>query len=106
MPVPAARAHETANLAALVRAAAPGAALPPDAELRTEWFFAPGEVEEGERTWESWGLDAQSVALFLGARAEKGWTRPGSWSWRRASPPRDARPCSSAAPPSAASWKA
>jgi heptosyltransferase-3 len=71
VPVPAARAHETANLAALVRAAAPSASLPPDAELRTEWFFAPGEVEEGERTWESWGLDAQSVALFLGARAEK-----------------------------------
>ncbi|MDX6771163.1 MAG: glycosyltransferase family 9 protein [Elusimicrobiota bacterium] len=71
VPVPAARAHETANLAALVRAAAPGAPLPPDAELRTEWHFAPGEVEEGEATWASWGLDAQSVALFLGARAEK-----------------------------------
>lgn len=71
VPVPAVQAHETANLAALVRAAAPGATLPSDAELRTEWHFAPGEREEGERLWESWGLDAQTVALFLGARAEK-----------------------------------
>ncbi len=71
VPVPAVQAHETANLAALVRHAAPGAALPPDADLRTEWHFAPGEREEGERTWESWGLDTQTVALFLGARAEK-----------------------------------
>lgn len=71
VPVPARPAHETANLAALVRAAAPAAALPFDSELRTEWHFAPGEIEEGERLWASWGLDAQSVALFLGARAEK-----------------------------------
>ena len=71
VPVPSAHAHETANLAALVRHAAPGAALPPDAELRTEWHFGPGEREEGERTWDAWGLDAQTVALFLGARAEK-----------------------------------
>lgn len=70
-PVPAARAHETANLASLVRFAAPAAVLPPDAELRTEWHFAPGEREEGARLWASWGLDGESVALFLGARAEK-----------------------------------
>lgn len=71
VPVPAVHAHETANLAALVRAAAPGADLPPDADLRTEWHFAPGEQEAGEASWASWGLDAQTVALFLGARAEK-----------------------------------
>lgn len=71
VPVPRAQAHETANLAALVRAAAPGAALPGDDALRTEWSFGPGEREEGERLWTSWGLDGESVALFLGARAEK-----------------------------------
>lgn len=69
--VPAERAHETANLARLVRHAAPAAALPPDGELATEWHFGPGEREEGARTWKSWGLDQDSVALFLGARAEK-----------------------------------
>jgi heptosyltransferase III len=71
VPVPAAQAHETANLAALVRAAAPGAGLPGDETLRTEWFFAPGEKEEGARLWSSWGLEGERVALFLGARAEK-----------------------------------
>lgn len=71
VPVPSERAHETANLARLVRHAAPGADLPPDADLRTEWFFGPGEKEEGRKTWASWGLDGRSVALFLGARAEK-----------------------------------
>lgn len=71
VPVPSRRAHETANLAALVRAAAPGTPLPADDSLRTEWFFAPGEKDEGRRLWSSWGLDAGSVALFLGARAEK-----------------------------------
>lgn len=77
VPPPRERAHETANLARLVRHAAPGAALPPDSALRTEWHFGPGEREAGERTWRSWGLDGESVALFLGARAEKrlppGW---------------------------------
>lgn len=77
VPVPSERAHETANLARLVRHAAPGARLPDDDELRTEWHFDPGERREGERLWTSWGLDAESVALFLGARAEKrldpGW---------------------------------
>ena len=71
VPVPSVRAHETANLAALVRHAAPGAALPPDSSLRTEFHFAPGEKEAGAKAWASWGLDRGSVALFLGARAEK-----------------------------------
>jgi ADP-heptose:LPS heptosyltransferase len=71
VPVPRGRSHETANLAALVRHAAPGAALPPDSELHTEWHFTRSELEAGGRTWRRWGLDGQSVALFLGARAEK-----------------------------------
>ncbi|MDE2141497.1 MAG: glycosyltransferase family 9 protein, partial [Elusimicrobia bacterium] len=71
VPPPAGRAHETANLARLVRHAAPGAALTPDAGLRTEWHFGPGERAAGEKVWRSWGLDGESVALFLGARAEK-----------------------------------
>jgi heptosyltransferase-3 len=71
VPVPSGRAHETANLAALVRHAAPGAALPPDASLRTEYHFGPGEKEAGAKAWASWSLDRESVALFLGARAEK-----------------------------------
>ena len=71
VPVPAHRAHETANLAALVRHAAPAAALPPDAALRTAYYFGPGEKETGAATWAKWGLDRDSVALFLGARAEK-----------------------------------
>jgi ADP-heptose:LPS heptosyltransferase len=70
-PVPARRAHETANLASLVRHAAPGTALPPDESMRTEYHFAPGEKEAGAKAWSSWGLDQDSVALFLGARAEK-----------------------------------
>ncbi|HXT02067.1 MAG TPA: glycosyltransferase family 9 protein, partial [Elusimicrobiota bacterium] len=77
VPPPAGRAHETANLAALVRHAAPGVALPRDAELRTEWHFGPGEREAGAKTWRGWGLDADSVALFLGARAEK--RLPAEW---------------------------
>jgi ADP-heptose:LPS heptosyltransferase len=68
---PGEKAHETANLARLVRHAAPRAALPPDADLRTEWHFGPGERAAGERAWRAWGLDGESVALFLGARAEK-----------------------------------
>ena len=70
-PVPVRPAHETANLASLVRHAAPKADLPPDENLPTEWRFGPGEREEGRRTWRDWGLDGESVALFLGARAEK-----------------------------------
>ncbi|HAZ09280.1 MAG TPA: hypothetical protein DCZ01_12355 [Elusimicrobia bacterium] len=69
--VSAAREHETAGLARLVRHAAPAAALPPDSELATEWHFGPGEREEGARIWKKWGLDRETVALFLGARAEK-----------------------------------
>lgn len=71
VPVPATRDHETVNLARLARAAAPPAGLPADADLRTEWHFASGEREAGAAAWASWGLDAESVALFLGARAEK-----------------------------------
>ncbi|MEK7234508.1 MAG: glycosyltransferase family 9 protein [Elusimicrobiota bacterium] len=71
VPVPPGRAHETANLASLVRHAAPSATLPPDSALRTEFHFDPGEREAGARTWASWGLDGDSAALFLGARAEK-----------------------------------
>jgi len=71
VPVPARRAHETANLASLVRHAAPVATLPPDAALRTEYHLGPGEAEAGAAAWRDWGLDGESVALFLGARAEK-----------------------------------
>ena len=77
VPVPSGQAHESANLARLVRHAAPAAALPPDERLRTEWHFGPGEQERGERTWREWGLDRESVALFLGARAEK--RLPAAW---------------------------
>ena len=77
VPPPAQRAHETANLARLVRHAAPGLDLPGDSSLRTEWHFGPGERAAGEKTWRSWGLDAESVALFLGARAEK--RLPAEW---------------------------
>lgn len=71
VPVPAGHAHETANLAALVRHAAPSAALQSDSALRTEYHLGPGEKEQGAKAWASWGLDRESVALFLGARAEK-----------------------------------
>jgi ADP-heptose:LPS heptosyltransferase len=71
VPVPLERAHETLNLARLVRHAAPYKALAPDAGLRTEWEFGPGELEEGKKIWGDCGLDSDSVALFLGARAEK-----------------------------------
>ncbi|MEK7388347.1 MAG: glycosyltransferase family 9 protein [Elusimicrobiota bacterium] len=71
VPVPERDAHETAHLARLVRHAAPNASLPDDDSLRTRWHFGPGERETGRATWRSWGIDEQSVALFLGARAEK-----------------------------------
>ncbi len=77
VPVPASPAHETFNLARLVRHAAPDVALPPDAELRTEWHFGSDEREDGLRTWAEWGLDDRSIALFLGARAEK--RLPATW---------------------------
>lgn len=77
VPPPSRRAHETANLASLVRHAAPAAALPGDPDLRTEWHFGPGELEAGAKTWRAWGLDGESVALFLGARAEK--RLPAEW---------------------------
>ena len=69
--VPAEHDHETRNLARLVRHIAPFATLTADADLRTEWYFGPGEREEGGKIWKDWGLDHNSVALFLGARAEK-----------------------------------
>ncbi len=68
VPVPAIQAHETENLASLVRRLAPG--LPAETP-RTEYHFGPGERDAGRSTWASWGLDDRSVALFLGARAEK-----------------------------------
>ena len=71
VPPPRTNGHETANLALLVRSAAPRAALPPDSELLPEYHFGPGEREEGERMWRAAGFDAQTVALFLGGRAEK-----------------------------------
>ncbi len=71
VPVPLERAHETINLARLVRHAAPNANLASDTDLRTEWDFGPGEITEGKKIWKEWGLDSDSVALFLGARAEK-----------------------------------
>jgi ADP-heptose:LPS heptosyltransferase len=71
VPVPTTHAHETANLAQLVRHVAGAVSLTPDSSLRTEWHFGPGEREEGEKIWKSWGLDQKSIALFLGARAEK-----------------------------------
>jgi heptosyltransferase-3 len=71
VPVPSVRAHESANLAALVRHAAPGLTLPPDSALRTAYYFGPGEKEAGAEAWAKMGLDRESAALFLGARAEK-----------------------------------
>lgn len=68
VPVPATQAHETVNLASLVRHAAPALSA---GLLPTEYHFGPGEKEAGSKTWASWGLDGESVALFLGARAEK-----------------------------------
>ena len=67
-PVPTTQAHETANLASLVRHAMPGLAA---GTPKTEYHLGPGEKEEGAKTWKSWGLDENGVALFLGARAEK-----------------------------------
>lgn len=68
VPVPAVRAHETENLASLVRHLAPALSAGTPC---TEYRFGPGEKEAGAKTWASWGLDGTSVALFLGARAEK-----------------------------------
>ncbi len=68
VPVPAGRSHETENLAALVRRAAPGL---PEGTPPTEFHFGPGEKEAGAAAWRAMGLDGGSVALFLGARAEK-----------------------------------
>lgn len=64
VPVPDSPGHETANLALLV-----GDGKPPR-ELRPEYDFGPGEEARP-------GLDAQTVAFFLGARAEK--QLPAAW---------------------------
>ena len=71
VPVPTAQAHETVNLAALVRHAAPSVSWNGESCMPTYWHFARGEKEAGGAQWRSWGLDRESVALFLGARAEK-----------------------------------
>jgi len=71
VPVPQAQDHETANLCALVRAAAPWAPIPVTEELRPRWVFGPGEKEKGSELWRGLGLDGESLAFFLGGRAEK-----------------------------------
>jgi ADP-heptose:LPS heptosyltransferase len=40
---------------------------------RPECHLSGEERAEGRRLWASWGLAANSVALFVGARAEKRW---------------------------------
>ncbi|MFA5139501.1 MAG: glycosyltransferase family 9 protein [Elusimicrobiota bacterium] len=63
VPVPGSPGHETANLALLT----PGG---PPKERRPEYHFGPGEEAQP-------GLDAKTVAFFLGARAEK--RLPAAW---------------------------
>ncbi len=70
-PVPQARAHETQNLCALVRVAAPWAPATLTEDLRPRWVFGPGEKEDGAARWRAMGLDSESLAFFLGGRAEK-----------------------------------
>ncbi|MHB2027157.1 MAG: glycosyltransferase family 9 protein [Elusimicrobiota bacterium] len=68
---PQKRRHETLNLALLVSHAAPEICPLGKEFLRPEWFFGPGERETGRSIWSGLGLDDSSIALFLGARAEK-----------------------------------
>jgi ADP-heptose:LPS heptosyltransferase len=44
---------------------------------RPECHLGGEERAEGRKLWTSWGLDADSVALFVGARAEKRWPMEG-----------------------------
>ncbi|HVA66343.1 MAG TPA: glycosyltransferase family 9 protein [Elusimicrobiota bacterium] len=69
--VPQIQAHETANLCALVRTAAPWAPIPTAEELRPRWIFGPNEQEKGAELWRRLGLDGESLVFFLGGRAEK-----------------------------------
>lgn len=67
---PAERRHETANLEALSRRAAEDDAARA-APSRPEWHFGAGEQLSGARDWKDFGLDAESVAIFIGARDQK-----------------------------------
>ncbi|MDE2313656.1 MAG: glycosyltransferase family 9 protein, partial [Elusimicrobia bacterium] len=76
-PVPETRAHETQNLCALVRAAAPWAPATLTEDLRPRWVFGPGEKQDGAARWRAMGLSPESPAFFLGGRAEK--QLPAEW---------------------------
>jgi heptosyltransferase-3 len=69
VPPPALPRHETSIQLSLLRHLAPGSA---DA-ARPRCFLSDAERAEGRALWPSWGLDSRSVALFVGARAEKRW---------------------------------
>lgn len=72
VPQPALPLHETQIQLGLLRhLVAVGMKGPESA--KPQCHLSGEELAEGRRLWTSWGLDADSVALFVGARAEKRW---------------------------------
>ncbi|MBI5240160.1 MAG: glycosyltransferase family 9 protein [Elusimicrobia bacterium] len=69
VPPPALPRHETSIQLGLLRHLVPG----PDDAAKPECHLGGEERAEGRALWSSWGLDPDSVALFVGARAEKRW---------------------------------
>jgi ADP-heptose:LPS heptosyltransferase len=71
VPRPALPLHETLIQLSLLRHLVPG---PADASAaRPLCCLSDEERAEGRALWSSWGLGSDSVALFVGARAEKRW---------------------------------
>jgi len=71
VPQPALPLHETQIQLSLLRHLVPVGM--DAAAARPECFLTDEERAEGRALWDSWGLGRDSVALFVGARAEKRW---------------------------------
>jgi len=72
VPPPALPLHETLIQLCLLRHLLAGRAEGAPA-ARPECHLTDPERAEGKALWDSWGLGGDSVAIFVGARAEKRW---------------------------------
>jgi ADP-heptose:LPS heptosyltransferase len=72
IPQPALPLHETQIQLCLLRHLV-AVGMDGPAASKPECHLSGEERAEGKALWTSWGLDKGSVALFLGARAEKRW---------------------------------
>jgi len=72
VPQPALPLHETQIQLCLLKHLVAGR-IDVVSAAKPECHLTDAERAEGKALWTSWGLDAGSVALFVGARAEKRW---------------------------------